>query len=116
MSAKIASRTRSSAAILLPFRLCARTDAYQTIAGNAELALARRFEAPEQQRQQCVDPRGKLRILPFVGMGGMMVAGGGVEHRARRGLGVGDLEGALFDAVGQDVRDLTDQALLVRLH
>ena len=46
----------------------------------------------------------------------MVIAGGGVEHGARGGLGIGDLEGALLDAVGQDMGDLIDQALLVRLH
>src|SRR5438874_12546002 len=80
-----------------------------------ELALARRFQAPEQQRQQRVDPRGLGRIVPLVGMGGMVIARGGVEYRTRGHLGVDDLEGALLDAIGQDMRDLLDQALLVRL-
>ena len=44
-----------------------------------------------------------------------MIAGGGVEHRARADLGISDLERALLDAVGQNIRDLADQALLVRL-
>ena len=80
-----------------------------------ELALARRFQALQQKRQQRVDPRGLGRIVPLIGMGGMVIARGGVEYRARGDLGVGDLEGALLDAVGQDMRDLLDQALLVRL-
>ena len=33
----------------------------------------------------------------------MMVARGGVEHRACGGPGVGDLEGTLLDAVGQGI-------------
>src|SRR5947208_14971153 len=71
--------------------------------------------APQQKRQQRVDPRGLGRIVPLVGMGGMVIARGGVEYRARGDLGVGDLEGALLDAVGQDMGDLLDKALLVRL-
>src|SRR5438309_2771984 len=80
------------------------------------LTLARRFQAPEQQRQQAVDPRCELWIAPFLGMRGMMEADSGVKNRARRGFDVGDMERALLDAVGQDMRDLIDQTLLVRLH
>src|SRR5207253_3115389 len=80
------------------------------------LTLARRFQAPEQQRQQGVDPRCELWIAPFVGMGGMVVTAGGVENRARRGFDVGDLERALLDAISQNLRDLVDQTILVRLH
>ena len=56
------------------------------------LSLTRRFQVLHQQPEQRVDPCGQLRILPFVGMRGMMVARGGVEHRARRNLGIGDLK------------------------
>src|SRR6478672_9881771 len=47
-------------------------------------------------------------------MSGMMKAAGSIENRARRGLDVGDLERALLHAVGQDMRDLIDEAILVR--
>ena len=36
-----------------------------------DLTPAWRFEPPEQQRQHGVDPRCKLRIAPFLGMGRM---------------------------------------------
>src|SRR2546429_9730354 len=80
------------------------------------LTLARRFQAPEQQRQQRVDPRGQRRIAPFLGMRGMMEADSGVENRARRRFYGGDMERALLDAVGQDMRGLIDQTLLMRLN
>src|SRR6266849_3050599 len=64
------------------------------------LALARRFQAPEQQGQQGVDPRGELWIAPFLGMRGMVEAAGGVEKRSRRSLDVDDLKHAVFDAIG----------------
>ena len=54
----------------------------------------------------------QLRIAPFLGMGGMMEAAGGVENRPRGGFDVGDLESALLHAVGQDMRDLIGQASL----
>src|SRR5690349_9194467 len=57
-------------------------------------ALARCFEAPQQQGQHRVDPRPKLGIVPFLGMGRMMEADGGFEQRARRDLGIGNLEDA----------------------
>src|SRR4051812_47390118 len=60
-----------------------------------DLALARRFQTLEQQRQQGVDPHCELWLAPFLGMGWMMEAAGGVENRARRGFHVGDLEHAL---------------------
>jgi len=70
-------------------------------------ALARRrFQAPEQQRQHGVDPPCERRIAPFLGMGGMMETDGGVEHRARRDLDVGDMKSALLHAVGQNMRNL----------
>ena len=69
---------------------------------HAALALAWRFHALEQQRQKSVNPRRELRIAPLVGMGGMVEADGGVENRLRRDLDVGDLEGALLRAIGQD--------------
>src|SRR6266513_4912465 len=84
--------------------------------GSDGLALARRFQALEQQRQQGVDPGGELRIVPFVGMRRMMETDGGVENRARRRLDVGDVESTLLDALGQNMRDLPDQTFLVRLH
>src|SRR5215470_10782533 len=105
MSAKMASRTCPPQAILLVPEQ-AGPDGYQTIAesavssGMVTLALARGFQALEQQTQQRVDPRGPRRVLPFVGMGGMVIAGGGLEHRARGRLDVGRLEGALLHAVG----------------
>src|SRR5580693_6802115 len=37
-----------------------------------------RLDPPQQQRQQDVDPRRKLRVLPFFGMGRMMEAVGGL--------------------------------------
>src|SRR2546421_9213148 len=80
------------------------------------LTLARHFQAPEQQSQQGVDLRCELWIAPFVGMRGMMEADSGVENRARRRFDVGNMERALLDAVRQDMRDLIDQTLLVRLH
>src|SRR5438105_15396976 len=100
ISAKTASRTFSSAPMIAPDAsrcldgnqtptrpppAMRRTAAIQVRCGSG-LALLRRFQALEQQRQQRVDPRGELWILPFVGMRGMMVAGGGVEHRARRDI------------------------------
>src|SRR6266478_10202327 len=80
------------------------------------LTLARRFQTPEQQRQQGVDPRCELWIAPFLGMGGMMEAAGGVKNRARRGFDVGDMECALLHAIGQNMRELIAEAFLMRLH
>src|SRR5882672_10736899 len=84
--------------------------------GRDSLTPTRRFQSLEQQRQQGIDPSGELWVVPFVGMGGMMETDGGVENRARRGLDVGDMERALLHAVGQNMRYLTHQAFLVRLH
>src|SRR3979411_1542784 len=49
-------------------------------------------------------------------MGRMVETTGGVEYRARRSLDVSDLKYALLHAVGQDVRDLVDNTILVRLY
>src|SRR5437588_5283710 len=79
-------------------------------------ALARGFQTPKQQRQQRIDPRRSARLAPFLGMGGMMEAAGGIENGARRTLDVGDLERALLYAVGQDLGNLIDQAVLMTVH
>jgi hypothetical protein len=76
-------------------RRCAWIDGYQTtgrrrraIALQARdgVALARRFQAPEQQRQQGVNPRGKPGIAPFLGMSGVMEAASSIEKYACRDL------------------------------
>src|SRR5947209_5576853 len=59
-----------------------------------EKSALRRFQSPEHQRQQRVDPGRRIRIVPFVGMGRMMEAAGGVENGAGGNLGVGDFEDA----------------------
>src|SRR6266478_3935532 len=43
-------------------------------------------------------------------------ADGGVENRACRGFDVGDMEGALLYAVGQNMRELIAETFLVRPH
>ena len=53
--------------------------------------LAGRFQSPEQQRQQRVDPRRGARLVPFLGVHGMVEAAGGIENGARRKLDGGDL-------------------------
>jgi hypothetical protein len=65
------------------------------------LALAD-LDAPEQQGNHGVDPRGQLRIVPFIAMGGMVETCYGVKDRRRGGFGVGDLKGALLDAVDEN--------------
>ena len=45
----------------------------------------------------------------------MVEAGGGVENRFCGGFGIGNLEGALLDAIGQDQLQLIGQAGLVPL-
>src|SRR6187551_501181 len=88
--------------------------------GNSDFegssTLARRFQTLEQQRQQRVDPRRGTRLFPFIGVSWMVEAAGGVENGAGRNLDVGDLERALLQTVGQDQRDLVDQAILVAVH
>src|SRR5665213_1908360 len=78
-------------------------------------APARGFQALKQQRQQSIDPRRQLRVAPFLRMGGMVEAAGGVKQRARGWRDIGDLEYALLDAFGEDMVQLIDQAVLVRL-
>src|ERR1700687_4453213 len=78
----------------------------ETIWRDGSALARRRFQAPEQQRQHGVDARYERRIAPFLGMGGVMETDGGVEHRARRGLDVGDMKSALLHAIGQNMRDL----------
>jgi hypothetical protein len=58
-------------------------------------ALARRFQTLEQQREQGVDPRRGTRLVPFLGVHGMVEAAGGIENGARRKLDGGDLTQSL---------------------
>ena len=50
----------------------ARRSGLGLTAKKAGLALARGLQAPQQQRQQRVEPRREVRILPLIGMRGMM--------------------------------------------
>src|SRR5580698_7833054 len=79
-------------------------------------ALARGFEALQQQRQQRIKPGPEISILPLISVSGVIIAGDGVEDRTRRRLDVADLKRALLDAVGQDAGDLIGEPFLVRLH
>src|SRR5262250_1131320 len=110
MSEKSASSTLSSAdppyrPILLPELTDIKKQARKArkAAGAKQcLALVRRFKALDQQRQDRVDSRRKLRVSPVIGMCGMMEAVGRVENRLRRRLDVCDLEHALLHTVGED--------------
>src|ERR1700679_2524822 len=57
-----------------------------TLVGDLRLA---RFDAPQQQRKESIDPHGQLRIVPLVSVCRMMEAGHGVEDRRGGSLGVG---------------------------
>src|SRR5690349_15971036 len=137
MSAKIASRTLSSRSIIAPVRARVLMDIKHQAACGLQLhrrylrrcaqkgppakarrarvfsALALRFQSLEQQREDRVDPRRRTGIAPFLGMAGMMEAAGGIENGARAHLDVGDIEHTLLHAIGQDLRDLIDKAVLM---
>src|SRR3954468_21431271 len=93
----------------------ARTLRTTTVIYSGKSALARRFEPLEYQRQQRIDARRGTRLVPFLGVRGMVEAAGGVEDGSGRNLGVGDLERSLLHTVGKNPGYLIDQAILVAI-
>ena len=59
-----------------------------------------------------VPPAAKAGADPSSGNGKTIAAS--IRGHKSRGFDICDLEGALLDAVGQNMRDLVDQAILVR--